>query len=98
LKPVGEREGKTAQVDRTRKIGLEDKILKYHLKPITVGFFGGVFDYNKMGYLTRKAIEVDYKSQLQKNGFKEVESNVYDLRDWKEIGSWARELAQKAKE
>jgi menaquinone-dependent protoporphyrinogen oxidase len=98
LKPVEEREGKTAHVARTRKIGLDDKILKYHLKPITMGFFGGVLDYNKMGYLTRKAMEVGYKSQLQKNGFKEVESNVYDLRNWDEIRSWARELAQKAKE
>ncbi len=98
LKPVEEREGKTAQVARTRKIGLEDKILKYHLKPITVGFFGGILDYNKMSFLTRKAMEVGYKSQLQKNGFKETRPGVYDLRNWDEIRSWARELAQKAKE
>jgi menaquinone-dependent protoporphyrinogen oxidase len=96
LKPVEEKEGKTAQVARTRKIGLEDKILKYNLKPITVGFFGGVLDYNKMSYLTRKAMEVGYKSQLQKNGFKEAESGVYDLRDWDEIRNWAKELAKKA--
>lgn len=98
LKPVEEKAGKTSQVDRTRKIGLEDKILKYHLKPLTLGFFGGVLDYNKMSFLTRKAMEVGYKSQLQKNGFKEVKSGVYDLRNWDEIRSWARELAQKAKE
>ena len=80
--------GKPDQVARTRKIGLDDKILKYHLKPITIGFFGGVLDYNKMGFLTRKAMEVGYKSQLQKHGFKEVEPGVYDLRDWErfEVG------------
>ena len=98
LKTVEEREGKTDLVAKIRKTGLEDKILKYHLKPISLGFFGGVMNYNKMGFLTRKAMEVGYKSQLQKNGFKEVEPGVYDLRDWDEIRSWAKELAHKARE
>jgi menaquinone-dependent protoporphyrinogen IX oxidase len=80
------------------KIGLEDKILKYHLKPITVGFFGGVLDNNKMSFLTRKAMEIGYKSQLQEYGFKEVESGFYDLRDWDEIRGWAKEVTQKAKQ
>lgn len=96
LKPVEERAGKTAQVARTRKIGIDDKILKYHLKPMTTGFFGGVVDYNKMGYLIRKAMEAGYKSQLRENGFTEVEPGVYDLREWGEIRSWALEIAKKA--
>ncbi|XES78407.1 MAG: flavodoxin domain-containing protein [Candidatus Bathyarchaeia archaeon] len=96
LKPVEEKEGKTAIVAKIRKVGLDDKILKYQLKPISVGFFGGILDYNKMGFLTRKAMKTGYKAQLQKHGFKEVESGVYDLRDWDEIRSWATELAKKA--
>jgi len=98
LKPVEEKAGKTAAVTRTRKIGLDEKILKYHLKPIMVGFFGGVLDYNKMSFLTRKAMEVGYKSQLQKYGFNEGEPGIYDLHNWDEIRSWTRELAQKVKE
>lgn len=98
LKPVEEKEGKTALVAKIRKNGLEDKILKYHLKPITVGFFGGILDYNKMGFLTRKAMETGYKAQLQKHGFKEVEPGVYDMRDWDEIRSWAKELAKRARD
>jgi len=94
LKPLEDRMGKPDQSARTRKIGLDDKILKYNLKPIIIGFFGGVLDYNKMGFLTRKAMEVGYKSQLQKHGFKEVEPSIYDLRDWREIRSWATELAE----
>ena len=97
LRPVEEKEGKTGRVARTRKVGLDDKILKYHLNPIMIGFFGGILDYNKMNFLTRKTMELGYKSQLQKNGFKEVESGVYDLRNWDEIQSWAKELAQKTK-
>lgn len=97
LKPVEEKAGKTAQVDRIRKIGLEDKILKYHLKPMTTEIFGGVVDYNKMNFLVRKGMEIGYKSQLQNHGFKEVDPGVYDLRDWDEIRSWAKELAKKVK-
>ncbi len=63
-----------------------------------IGFFGGALDYNKMSFLIRKAMEVGYKSQLQKDGFKEVEPGVYDMRDWDEIRSWAKELAKKAQE
>jgi hypothetical protein len=51
-----------------------------------------------MSFLMRKAMEVGYKAQLQKFGFKETALGVYDLRDWDEIRDWAKELAQKAKE
>jgi len=98
LKPVEEKAGKTGRVARIRKIGLDDKILKYNLKPITTGLFGGVIDYNKMGFFIRKSMEVGYKSQLQENGFKETEPGVYDLRDWDEIRNWSKELAKIARE
>ena len=49
-----------------------------------------------MNFLTRKAVEAGYGGALQRNGFKETESGVYDLRDWGEIKNWARELAEKA--
>jgi menaquinone-dependent protoporphyrinogen oxidase len=98
LKPVEEKEGRTTPVARIRKIGLDDKILKYNLKPISVGVFGGVINYNKIGFLMRKSMELGYKSALRKHGFKEVEADVYDLRDWDEIRSWAQELAKKIKE
>jgi menaquinone-dependent protoporphyrinogen IX oxidase len=92
LKPIEEKQGKTDLVARIRKVGLEDKIVKYNLKPAATGIFGGVIDYNKMGFFTRKSMEVGYKSQLQKHGFKEVESGVYDLRDRDEIRNWAKNL------
>ena len=98
LKPIEEKQGKPDLVAKIRKIGLDDKILKYNLKPFSVGVFGGVIDYNKLSFLLRKGMEVGYKSALQKHGFKEVESGVYDLRDWNEIHNWAKELAEKAQE
>ena len=98
LKPIEEKQGKTDLVARIRKVGLEDKIAKYNLKPTSTGIFGGVLDYNKMNFLIRKGMEVGYKSALQKHGFKETAPNVYDLRDWDEIRSWAKELAKKAQD
>jgi menaquinone-dependent protoporphyrinogen oxidase len=98
LKPVEEKEGRTGPVARIRKVGVDDKILKYNLKPISTGIFGGVINYNKIGFFMRKGMEIGYKSALQKHGFKEVEAGVYDLRDWDEIRSWARDLAKKSKE
>lgn len=72
LKPVEEKAGKTAAVDRTRKIGLDDKILKYHLKPIMTGFFGGVLDYDKMNFLTRKAMEGDISRSFKSTDSKRL--------------------------
>lgn len=91
-----EREGKIDDVARTRKLALEDKVAKYGLKPIALGFFGGVIDYNKMGFIARKGMEF-FKPQLEKHGFK-VAEGIYDLRNWDEIRNWARELARKSRE
>ncbi len=98
LKPVEEKEGRTAAVARIRKVGVDNKVTKYNLAPISVGIFGGVINYNKIGFLMRKGMELGYKSALQKHGFKEIEAGVYDLRNWDEIRSWAQDLAKKSKE
>ena len=96
MKTVTEREGKTEELAKTRKMELEDKVTKYNLQPISLGFFGGVLDFNKMNIITRKTLGF-LKPQLQKDGFKESSSGVYELRDWEEIRGWAKELANSAK-
>ncbi len=97
MKTVSEREGKTEDVANMRKAALDDKVEQFNLHPIMLGFFGGVLDYNKMGFLFAKTMGF-LKPQLEKDGFKETEPNLYDLRDWDEIRSWAKELARKARE
>ncbi len=94
IKSIAEREGNTTEVAKIRKVGLEDKVTKYRLKPLMLGLFGGILNFNKMGFLARKGMETAYKSRLESGGFKEVEPGVYDLRDWKEIRMWAKELVQ----
>jgi len=96
MKTVAEREGKTDEVAKSRKVSLENKVAEYGLKPIALGFFGGVMDYNKMGFLMRRTMGW-LKPQLEKDGFKETKPGVYDLRDWDEIRNWATELADKAR-
>jgi menaquinone-dependent protoporphyrinogen oxidase len=95
MKTVSEREGKRDDVVEMRKVALEDKVAQYNLHPITLGFFGGVLDFNKMGFFFRRTMGF-LKPQLQKDGFKETQPDLYDLRDWDEIRSWVAELAEKA--
>ena len=95
MKTVSEREGKAEEVANMRKASLEEKVSKYNLQPIALGFFGGVLDFNKMNFIMRRTMGF-LKPQLEKDGFKEVKPGVYELRDWDEIRKWARELAAKA--
>jgi menaquinone-dependent protoporphyrinogen oxidase len=97
MKTVSEREGKTEDVAKMRKAALEDKVVQYNLHPIALGFFGGVLDFNKMGFLFKRTMGF-LKPQLEKDGFKETQPDLYDLRDWDEIRNWTKELARKARE
>jgi menaquinone-dependent protoporphyrinogen IX oxidase len=95
VEPISAKEGNTAEVAKMHKIDLEDKVSKYGLKPVSMGFFGGIVDFNRMGFLTRKGMEAAFKAPLQKHGFKETASGAYDLRDWDKIRKWTEELAKK---
>jgi menaquinone-dependent protoporphyrinogen IX oxidase len=97
MKTVSEREGKKDDVEQMRKVALEDKVAQHNLHPIAFGFFGGVLDFNKMGFFFRRTMGF-LKPQLQKDGFRETQPDIYDLRDWDEIRNWAKELARKARE
>ncbi len=88
-----EHEGDAKATTRAWKKYLEDKAAKYSLKPIAIGLFGGVWDYGKMGSITRKAME-SYKKRIEAAGFKETKPGVYDTRDWEAIKIWAKNLVQ----
>jgi menaquinone-dependent protoporphyrinogen IX oxidase len=98
VEPIAKKEGNTAEVAKMHKIDLEDRVSKYGLKPVSIGFFGGIIDFNRMGFLTRKGMEVAFKAPLQKHGFKEMAPGAYDLRDWEEIRNWAKEVSRKARQ
>jgi len=95
MKTVSEREGKTEDLEKARQYDLDNKLPKYSFQPISIGFFGGVLDYNKMNFFFRKTLGA-IKEQLAKDGFQEVAPGKWELRDWEEIRGWAKELAEKA--
>jgi len=98
VEPIAAREGNIEEVAKMHKIDLEDRVAKYDLRPVAMGFFGGIIDFNRMGFLTRKGMEVAFKAPLRKHGFKETAPGSYDLHNWDEIRSWAKELAKKSRE
>ena len=95
MKTVAEREGKLADVESARKWDIDNKLPKYSFKPLSVGFFGGVLNYNKMNFFFKRTLG-SIREQVEKDGFEETESGVYELRNWDEIRSWAKDLVQKA--
>ncbi len=97
MKAIYEREGKKEEISKAWKSNLEDKAEKYGLHPLSMAMFGGVIDYNKMGFIIRKTMG-GMKEQLEKDGFKESPPGVYDTRDWDEIRAWAKELVQKSRQ
>lgn len=98
LKSLIEKEGRTEEALKIQKNAFDDKIKKYDLNPISTTFTGAILDFNKMGLLARKGMEIAFKPLLEKQGYKEVSPGVYDLRDWNEIRNWAVELAKRVQE
>jgi menaquinone-dependent protoporphyrinogen oxidase len=73
---------------------LVEKAEKYSLQPSMMAIFGGVWDYNKMGFPFKQTM-IPFQEKLREAGIEETESGVYDTRDWEEIRGWAKELAKK---
>jgi menaquinone-dependent protoporphyrinogen IX oxidase len=95
LQELFRRQGNQHMMDRAWKKYLFEKAEQYSLKPISFGLFGGVIDYNSMGFYTQKLAFEDFKNQFEKVGIKESRPGFIDTRDWTEIRNWANELAKK---
>jgi menaquinone-dependent protoporphyrinogen oxidase len=86
-------EEKPETIEKARRKYLEEKAAQYNLQPVALGFFGGVYNYNKEPWWAKKAMEADRPKIAA--AYKETQPGVYDTRDWNAIRSWAKELAQK---
>ena len=91
--PLTEGEEKTKEMEDAKRKYLEDKAVQYNLNPIVLGFFGGIYDFNKMSWFLRKTMS-GLKPKLEEAGFKETKSGFYDTRNLDTIRNWAKEVAQ----
>jgi menaquinone-dependent protoporphyrinogen IX oxidase len=89
-KPLNE--GKPPMVEKARKKYLEEKVSKYNLHPAIMGLFGGVYNYNKVPWYAKKAMNAE-RPKIEAT-YKETQPGVYDTRDVKGIQVWAEELAK----
>jgi len=92
--PIDDKTDKAKSIENARTKYLEEKAAKYHLQPIALGLFGGVYNFNKVPWLFGKFMEA-IKPQLEKAGIPQTEPGLYDTRDLNAIRNWAKELAQK---
>ncbi len=72
---------------------LEEKAAKYGLQCVSLGLFGGVYNYNKVPWWAKKSLEAERPKIATTS--KEVQPGVYDTRDCDAIRGWARDLAKK---
>ena len=91
--PLTEGEEKTKEKEDAKRKYLEDKAVQYNLNPIALGFFGGIYDFNKMSWFLRKTMS-GLKLKLEEAGFKDSKSGIYDLRNLDAIRNWAKEVAK----
>ena len=90
---VFDQEAEPDAAETARRKYLEEKANKYNLQPVALGFFAGVYNYNKVPWWAKKWMEAD-KPRVEA-AYKETEPGVFDARDCGAIQSWAKELAQK---
>ena len=88
-------ERNTEAMERSHKKYLEEKAEKYSLNPISLAIFGGVLDYDNMGWLAKKTVGQLWR-KFEEAGY-EKKAGKYDTRDWTVIEKWTKELFRKIK-
>ena len=91
--PLDEQEDKSAVIERAKTNYLTEKAAAYNLRPVELGLFGGVYDFNNMSWFFRKVMG-EVKTQLEAAGIKQTKPGVYDARDVDAIRAWSRSLAR----
>ena len=84
---------KPEAAETARRKYLEEKAAKYNLQLVALGLFGGIYNYNKLPWFAKRAMEMD-RPRVEAT-YKETEPGIYDTRDLNAIQTWAQELAKK---
>jgi menaquinone-dependent protoporphyrinogen oxidase len=93
-RPIDEDGKDETKMQEAKTKYLDEKAAKYDLQPVALGFFGGVYNFNRVSRLFG-AFMASVKPQLEAAGVPETEPGLYDTRDLDNIRGWAKELAQK---
>ena len=88
-------EGKPEAMAKARRKYLEEKAAQYDLQTVALGFFGGVYNYAKVPWWAKKALNSE-RPKIEA-AYKETQPGVYDTRDVNAIRNWAKELAASLK-
>jgi menaquinone-dependent protoporphyrinogen oxidase len=87
-------DGRPSPAEEARRRYLVERAAVHELQPIALGLFGGVYDFNKVPWYAKKAMEMD-RPRIEV-AFEQTAPGVYDTRDWDAIRAWARDVADKA--
>lgn len=94
--PLSKGEERIKEMQDAKMKYLEEKADQYNLKPVALGFFGGIYNFNKMSWFLRKTMS-SLKPKLEEAGFKETKTGEYDIRNLNVIQNWTKELTKKLK-
>ncbi len=94
VQAIYEYEGNTEAMERAWRKYLVEKAEKHSLDPIDMAIFGGILDFNQMGWMAQKTVGQLWR-KFEEAGY-ERKDGIYDTRDWDAIRDWTRELAGKA--
>lgn len=86
------RKNKIELIKKERNIILDEILSKFQLKPVSSAIFGGIYDYNKIPFWSKKVLNPQ-KQELKSMGVEEIKQDVFDTRNLDEIRKWAYELA-----
>lgn len=71
---------------------LTEKAAQIGVHPAAVGYFGGIYDFNKTPWWAKKALNGE-RPKIAAT-YKETAPNVYDTRDIAAIRTWVEEIAK----
>jgi menaquinone-dependent protoporphyrinogen IX oxidase len=94
--PLDEKTDKATSIGNARTKYLEKIASKYNLRPVALGLFGGVYNFNNVPWLFGRFMQA-IKPQLEAAGVPQTEPGLYDTRDLNAIRIWAKEIAQTVK-
>lgn len=91
VQAIYDHDGDTEASERAWRKYLVEKAEKHSLDPISMAMFGGILDFNQMGWLTRKTVGQLWR-KFEEAGYQKKDG-IYDTRDWDAIRNWTVELA-----